>query len=98
MSTLNFLFSENVTVSLPDSEDEPSSQTNDIRCTWSGGEIGRMEWLFIGNNTIVPMEYTNTSWNDAEFACFAKYGEELTQPKLINLRVKGKNHTFFRFA
>ena len=64
-----------------------SSESDDMMCAWSGGEIARMEWLFLGENTIVPMEFTNSSWNDAQFECITNYGKE---PKLINLVVKGK--------
>ena len=42
---------------------------DDLLCTWSGGEIERMEWLFLGQRTIVPMDHTNSSWNNAVFTC-----------------------------
>ena len=81
---------ENLTVQdvLPDRHSVPSSRTDDIVCAWNGGEIVRMEWLFLGENTIVPMEVSNSSWNDVEFACIANYDNE---PELIHLRVKGKS-------
>ena len=39
-----------------------------------------MEWLFLGNNIIVPMEYTNSSWNNEVFECTSH----------LKLTVKGK--------
>lgn len=84
-----FLLSENLTVSLPDSENMPFVQADDIACTWSGGEIARMEWLFIDENTIIPMQYTNMSWNNEVFACMKMPNP---QPELMNLTVKGKKN------
>ena len=83
-----FLYTENLTVQepLPDVHNVPSSQNNDFWCALNGEEIARMEWLFLGDNTIVPMEFTNSSWNNAEFTCIANYNNE---PQLIHLRVKG---------
>lgn len=49
-----------------------------------------MEWLFIGNNTIVPMEYTNMSWNNEIFGCRQMPNVEHSQPELMILTVKGK--------
>lgn len=76
--------SENVTVSLPDPEVTPIIQDDDVTCTWNGGEIERMEWLFINENTIVPMEYTNMSWNNEIFVCKHMSTEG------VNVTVKGK--------
>lgn len=86
----HIISSENLTVSLPDSEVPPIIQDDDIRCTWSGGEIARMEWLFIDESTIVPMKYTNISWNNEEFVCM-QIPMHASQPEQLNLTVKGKN-------
>ena len=63
------LLAENVTVSLASHDVDLSSQNDVMRCVWSGGEIERMEWLFIGQDTIVPMMTTNSSWDGAIFTC-----------------------------
>ena len=89
---LVYVFPENLTVqaSLPDIHIVPSNQSDDIWCAWNGEEIARMEWLFLGENTIVPMEFTSSSWSNAEFTCTANYNNET---QLIHLKVKG---TLFR--
>ena len=78
--------SENLTVSLPDSEVPPIIEAGDVTCTWYEGEISRMEWLFLNENIIVPMEYTNMSWNNEKFTCM----QMSTDP--INVTVKGKKN------
>lgn len=61
---------ENLTVLPPGSD--ITDQTNDLLCIWSEGNIKRMEWLFLGEDRIVPMKYTNTSWDGAVFTCAAQ--------------------------
>lgn len=80
--------SENLTVSLPDSEVPPIIRADDVTCMWNGGEIARMEWLFLNETIIVPMEYTNMSWNNEKFTCM----QMSTEP--INVTVKGKRNYF----
>ena len=82
---------EHLTVTLTGLE-HPSStgQTDDIACMWTGGTISRMEWLFLGQNTIVPMEFTNSSWDEEEFTCFTKHGDAMLQAESIILKVKGE--------
>lgn len=65
------------------SDDPSSNAVDDIQCTWRGGVIDRMEWLFVGNSTIIPMDYTNTSWNDEVVEC-------RVQEEILHFKVKGK--------
>ena len=66
--------------------------TEDMRCSWSGGDIERMEWLFLGQNTIVPMKITNSSWDGALLSCTPQetqytvkgINELKTTPRTIN--------------
>ena len=48
-----------------------------------------MEWLFFGSNRIIPMEYTNSSWNDALFTCY----DEMTNETDVLLKVKGETYS-----
>ena len=44
-------------------------QTRYLMCTWSGGQIPRMEWLFLGGNVIIPLEHTDRRWDKAVLLC-----------------------------
>ena len=46
-----------------------ADQTRNLTCTWSGGQIPRMEWLFLGGNVIIPLEHTDRRWDKAVLLC-----------------------------
>ena len=70
MSTciITHTLAENITVSLTE-ESLTEDQTRDLMCTWSGGQIPRMEWLFLGGNVIIPLEHTDRRWDKAVLLC-----------------------------
>lgn len=81
-------YPENITVS---SHDSPlmEGHPEDLLCVWCEGSITRMEWLFLGNSIIVPMEYTNRSWDGEMFTCMAATYDGIEHVESITLEVKG---------
>ena len=79
---------ENITVS---SHHSPlvESHPEDLLCTWCGSSITRMEWLFLNNSIIVPVEYTNNSWNGEMFTCMMASYDGIEHVESITLEVKG---------